>query len=160
MNYNEMIDTIEETLDKHSSEINEVFENQSFHFNFVVRDCPKIRIDRIKECDELLDCFKAESCFNNFSIKNTVKAGKQFFYNEVVKKNCRSIRKTFFIKKNNQNNIEHIRKSIFSLFTDKNSEMFSVTQQELNQYLGSVEKNKNDILSAVRKLFNTNNETK
>ena len=63
-------------------------------------------------------------------------------------------------KKNNQNNIEHIRKSIFSLFTDKNSEMFSVTQEELNQYLGSVEKNKNDILSAVRKLFNTNNETK
>ena len=55
MNYYEMIDTIEETLDKHSSEINEVFENQSFHFNFVVRDCPKIRIDRIKECDELLD---------------------------------------------------------------------------------------------------------
>ena len=49
MNYYEMIDTIEETLDKHSSEINEVFENQSFHFNFVVRDCPKIRIDRIKE---------------------------------------------------------------------------------------------------------------
>lgn len=38
--------------------------------------------------------------------------------------------------------------------------MFSVTQEELNQYLGSVEKNKNDILSAVRKLFNTNNETK
>ena len=33
MNYYEMIDTIEETLDKHSSEINEVFENQSFHFN-------------------------------------------------------------------------------------------------------------------------------
>ena len=30
MNYYEMIDTIEETLDKHSSEINEVFENHRF----------------------------------------------------------------------------------------------------------------------------------